>query len=59
MFIVFHIVVRRTIFSDLRKNYIQNRQSREILELIKQNNLSCEEPIFNHDIIPDFSGYCE
>ena len=60
LFIVFlHIVVERTVFTDLKKSYMQNRQSREILELIKTNNPSCEEPIFNHNIQPDFSGYFE
>lgn len=60
LFIVFlHIVVERTVFTDLKKSYMQNRQSREILELIKTNNPACEEPIFNHNIQPDFSGYFE
>lgn len=59
IFFILHIIISRNIFSYLRKNYVQNRQSREILELIKTNNPSCEEPIFNHDIQPDFSGYFE
>ena len=59
IFCILHIIISRNIFSHLRKNYVQNRQSREILELIKTNNPSCEEPIFNHNIQPDFSGYFE
>ena len=59
IFFILHIVISRNIFSCLRKNHVQNRQSREILELIKTNNSSREEPIFNHDIQPDFSGYFE
>ena len=56
---VIGVVLHYNIFSYLRKNYKQNQQSREILELIKQNNPIKEEPIFHHDIIPDFSGYLE
>lgn len=59
IFCILHIIISRNMFSYLRKNYVQNRQSREILELIKTNNPSCKEPIFNHDIQPDFSGYFE
>ena len=59
IFFILHIIISRNIFSYLRKNYVQNCQSREILELIKTNNPSCEEPIFNHNIQPDFSGYFE
>ena len=59
IFCILHIIISRNIFSYLRKNYVHNRQSREILELIKSNNPTSQEPIFNHDIVPDFSGYFE
>ena len=41
----------------LKREHNANKQSREILDLIKTNNPTIKEPIFNHDIQPDFSGY--
>ena len=47
----------KDLFVYLRKNHQANKQSREILDMIKQKAPSGPEPTFNHDIQPDFSGY--
>ena len=53
------VALLRNILSHVKEEYNANKQSREILDLIQTNNPTTKEPIFNHDINPDFSGYFE
>ena len=56
---VISVALLQSILSYVRKEHNANKQSREILDLIKTNNPTTKEPIFNHNIKPDFSGYLE
>ena len=56
---VISVALLQSILSYVRKEHNANKQSREILDLIKTNNPTTKEPIFNHNIQPDFSGYFE
>ena len=40
-----------------RTRNLANRQSKNILELIKQEGRPCAEPTFSTNVQPDFSGY--
>ena len=56
LFVVRKVIVLK-LLPYLKREHNANKQSREILDLIKMNNPTIKEPIFNHDIQPDFSGY--